>query len=239
MFITDRQTNRTYLPDNNFHEKLRFGTLMAAIGGFLDVYTYILHKGVFANAQTGNIVLIGVSIINADITDTLKFVYPVFAFIFGVIVSETIKSSKKNTRSIDWSILVLLIEVVVLFIIGLLPKTVPDICITTAISFISSVQISSFKRIRNSSYNTTMMTGNLRACTETLYRFIKTHDKELRDKSLNYFTIILFFITGAGLGSIVIQYLGTRSIWICCMLQIFLIIQLKNDKKKKLTTAST
>jgi len=227
--------------ENNysFHEKFRFGTLMAGIGGFLDVYTYILHKGVFANAQTGNIVLIGVSIVNANISDSIKFVYPVFAFILGVIVSETIKSPKKNVKSIDWTIIILLIEIIVLLIIGFLPESIPDIYITTAISFISSVQISSFKKIRNSSYNTTMMTGNLRAFTETLYRFIRTRDKELKTKSLNYLIIICCFITGAGLGSILIKYFGIKSIWICCMLQVFLTIQLIKEKKMKLTTAST
>ena len=36
------------------------GVLLAIAGGFLDVYTYISRGGVFANAQTGNIVLLGI-----------------------------------------------------------------------------------------------------------------------------------------------------------------------------------
>jgi uncharacterized membrane protein YoaK (UPF0700 family) len=36
------------------------GILLAIVGGFLDAYTYISRNGVFANAQSGNIVLLGV-----------------------------------------------------------------------------------------------------------------------------------------------------------------------------------
>ena len=35
-------------------ETFALGALLAAAGGFLDAYTYLLRGGVFANAQTGN-----------------------------------------------------------------------------------------------------------------------------------------------------------------------------------------
>lgn len=35
------------------------GLLLAGVGGFLDAYTFVGYGGVFANAQTGNIVLFG------------------------------------------------------------------------------------------------------------------------------------------------------------------------------------
>lgn len=229
------------IPTNeyDFHEKLRFGTILAGIGGFLDVYTFILHNGVFANAQTGNIVLIGVSISENKIFDTLKYIYPVLAFILGVVFSELIKSTRKNKKIIDWTVLILVIEAIILFVIGFLPSSMPDICITTAISFISSVQISSFKKIRNSPYNTTMMTGNLRAFTEYLFRYIKTRDQEKKVKSIQYFIIIICFILGAGLGSILIKIFNAESIWICCLLQIYLIVQLKIESSRKPTNALT
>ena len=38
-------------------ESLLLGALLAVAGGFFDAYTYLCRGGVFANAQTGNIVL--------------------------------------------------------------------------------------------------------------------------------------------------------------------------------------
>ena len=52
-----RQTSETY----------RVGILLAAAGGFLDAYTFICRGHVFANAQTGNIVLFGVSLARGDL----------------------------------------------------------------------------------------------------------------------------------------------------------------------------
>jgi hypothetical protein len=41
-------------------DTLPTGLLLACAGGFLDAYTFVGRGGVFANAQTGNIVLLGV-----------------------------------------------------------------------------------------------------------------------------------------------------------------------------------
>ena len=44
-------------------ESFRLGAVLALTGGFLDAYTYLIRGGVFANAQTGNIVLLGVRLL--------------------------------------------------------------------------------------------------------------------------------------------------------------------------------
>ena len=41
-------------------EALRVGLVLALAGGYLDAYTYLCRGGVFANAQTGNMVLLGI-----------------------------------------------------------------------------------------------------------------------------------------------------------------------------------
>ena len=49
MIYSKRQMSDSYL----------IAMLLAIVGGFLDAYTYVARGGVFANAQTGNIVLFG------------------------------------------------------------------------------------------------------------------------------------------------------------------------------------
>ena len=44
-------------------ESIELGIILALAGGFMDVYSYIGRDHVFANAQTGNILLVGVSFI--------------------------------------------------------------------------------------------------------------------------------------------------------------------------------
>ena len=43
-------------------ESLLLGAMLAMAGGFFDAYTYLCRGKVFANAQTGNIVLFGANI---------------------------------------------------------------------------------------------------------------------------------------------------------------------------------
>ena len=42
-------------------ETIKLGILLALSGGFMDAYSYIQRDQVFANAQTGNMLLFGVN----------------------------------------------------------------------------------------------------------------------------------------------------------------------------------
>ena len=43
-------------------ETIKLGILLALSGGFMDAYSYIQRDQVFANAQTGNMLLFGVNL---------------------------------------------------------------------------------------------------------------------------------------------------------------------------------
>jgi hypothetical protein len=59
-------------------DTLPTGLLLACAGGFLDAYTFVGRGGVFANAQTGNIVLLGVEAPVSDMgIPLLRFPVPV------------------------------------------------------------------------------------------------------------------------------------------------------------------
>ena len=78
-------------------ESLRLGILLAIVGGFLDAYTFICRGGVFANAETGNIVLVALGITNRNYKNVFMAALPIFAFVVGVIVTEIIRErSIKN-----------------------------------------------------------------------------------------------------------------------------------------------
>ena len=61
-------------------------------GGLQDAYTYFCRDGVFANAQTGNIVFLAVNIVNGDGAGVIKYLVPVLFFALGVIVAKTLFS---------------------------------------------------------------------------------------------------------------------------------------------------
>ena len=70
-------------------ESYPIGVLLATVGGFLDAYTYLCRGGVFANAQTGNIVLFGLHLAQGEWGLSLSYLVPIAAFFFGACATGT------------------------------------------------------------------------------------------------------------------------------------------------------
>ena len=54
------------------HESLLIGTLLTAAAGSFDAFTYLLHGEVFAGLQTGNVILLGIHLGQAQWTTFLN-----------------------------------------------------------------------------------------------------------------------------------------------------------------------
>lgn len=201
-------------------ESMRLGILLATVGGFLDAYTFICRGGVFANAQTGNIVLLGVDIAKGNFRQAFMVLLPILAFILGAIVCEFIKelTSPSITLVTGSERIILIIEIIVLITIGFLPDTVPDIFVTVVISFVCSVQICSFTKLVDSPYNTAMCTANLRSACQSAYAAFRKKDKKLTLKANRYIKIVFSFITGGALSGMLTLSLGGKSIWFAAMI---------------------
>jgi uncharacterized membrane protein YoaK (UPF0700 family) len=214
-------------------ETLLSGCLLAMVGGFLDIYTYKLRGGVFANAQTGNIVLMAASIGEGIPTQFIRYVLPISAFIIGVFVTEVIRHKTSGEQFIHWRQLILLLEILLLFGIGFLPSGRLDPEVNIAVSFVCSLQVSAFRKLHGLTYATTMCTGNLRTGTEEIYRFFTKKDREAGKKALLYFLIIFMFIIGVIFGIYSILLFQERAVWVCCVLLfvVFLWMFRKNTKK--------
>lgn len=68
------------------HEQLIFCLLLTAVGGFFDAYTFVNCDGIFANAQTGNLIFVGINLIEGNIHEVLHYLVPILSFIIGVLV---------------------------------------------------------------------------------------------------------------------------------------------------------
>ena len=102
-------------------QRMRVAYLLTFVGGFLDAYTYFIRGGVFANAQTGNIVKLGIALSNGTRDKYLFYLFPILAFAAGLMVSLAIKEilERHNMRLVRRTVLVT--EIVGLIIVGLIP----------------------------------------------------------------------------------------------------------------------
>lgn len=190
-------------------ESFLIGMLLAIVGGFLDAYTYIVRGGVFANAQTGNIVLMGIHLAEGKWMDAFSCFIPIFAFVCGVFVDEWIRKFFLPKPIIHWRQIVILSEMFLLFIVALLPiGEKHDLVANVLVSFVCSLQAQSFRKIHGLPYATTMCTGNLRSGTELIFRFTQSKNIAECKKAADYYGIILFFIFGAGIGALLAKQYG-------------------------------
>ena len=207
-------------------ESFFVGALLSLAGGFLDAYTYITRGGVFANAQTGNMVLLGLRLSEHRWSDSLSYLIPILAFAAGVLLAEWIRSRFHTSQRLHWRQLVLGIECAVLFAIGFIPSGSWNPSVNIAISFVCALQVESFRTVHGLSYATTMCTGNLRSGTELLFRSMQTKNSTLLRSAMKYYAIIVFFICGAVGGFLAAGALGVRAVWIAFIVLLFVFLLL-------------
>ncbi|MEU2554683.1 YoaK family protein [Streptomyces sp. NPDC013313] len=123
---------------------VRLGVLLAIVGGGLDAYTYVARGGVFANAQTGNVVLLSVTAAGRQWSEALRHIPPIIAFVLGVFVAESLKRPRVAAR-VRWPArAALVLEILVLSCVGLLPSGTAGTAATVLVAFTASLQVATF-----------------------------------------------------------------------------------------------
>ncbi|MCC8927443.1 YoaK family protein [Rhodococcus sp. I2R] len=195
-------------------ESVRLGVLLAVVGGFLDAYTFMTRDGVFANAQTANVVLFGIDLVQGDWRSALGYVPPLVAFTLGVFTAEAV-SRPAVARIVRRPVrAVLVIEIVVLAIVGFVPTSVPNPVVTIAISFVAALQVTTFRVLVDQAFSTTMTTGNLRSLSQAAFHRIADGDRAAGARALNFGFVIAGFLCGAILGSQMVRVLDTGAAWV-------------------------
>ena len=218
----------------NSHETLRIGVILSFVGGVLDAHTFLFRNGVFANTQTGNIVLLALFLNTNNTPKTTQCILSIIAFIVGVVLTELIKIKLKNRDVFNYVSLTLAIEILFLTIITTIPKNFHNTTVIVIISFICSLQTNAFKSLHKSPYSTTMCTGNLRSASSYLFYFIFKKSKEDFIVCFRYFIIIISFFIGALFGKILTNTIGVNTLLICSLfLTIALLILILHNKKLK------
>ena len=186
-------------------------------GGLQDVYTYLFRGKVFANAQTGNIVLMAVHAFAGEWGRVLHYLVPLCFFALGVFAAELMHQKLQNLQRLHWRQLVVLCEIVMLFVVGFFPQEW-NLMANALVSFACAMQVQTFRKVNGYGYASTMCIGNLRSGTESLSVYIREHQKGALRKALHYYGIILIFAIGAGAGGICSMQIGVHAIWISCVL---------------------
>lgn len=197
-------------------ESLLTASFIIISGGMQDAYTYSCRGGVFANGQTGNVVLMSAALFEGNMSKAARYMIPLAAFMFGIYIAREIHFRFRQMQKIHWRQIVLLAETVLLFAVGFIPESLNYVA-NAAVSFVCALQVQTFRKVRGHIYASTMCIGNMRSGVETLHEYVRTRDKKVLKKALTYLYVILLFALGAGLGTICADRFGLKAIWACCV----------------------
>ena len=186
-------------------------------GGLQDAYTYFFRGKVYANAQTGNIVMLSENLFAGNLGRALYYLVPLVAFAGGILVAELVREKFRSARALHWRQMIVLAEILLLFGVGFFPQEL-NLLANAAVSFSCAMQVQTFRKVNGYGYASTMCIGNMRSGMEALTVWLLKHDRNALRKFFHYFGIIVLFGLGAGLGSIAVDLFGTRAIWWSCLL---------------------
>ena len=211
-------------------ESIELGIILALSGGFMDAYSYMCRGEVFANAQTGNILLLGVNLSIGDFAEALQYFCPVLAFSVGIALANLIRHPLQYSSKIHWRQITILTEAIILLMVAFIPQQ-HNLLANSLISFACGIQVESFKKIKGTSIATTMCIGNLRSATQLLSDRIYLKDKSLMEKSLLYYGVIGIFTLGAVIGNLCVGIWSEKAILISSGLLFlgFAMMFIRND----------
>ena len=215
---------------------LRFAVLLTVANSFLDAHTYLVRGGVFANLQTGNVILFAIHLSERHWGDSLSRLWPMFAFIAGVVLSSHIKSGRVDkvvAQPLRWTMAT---QAAVLAGFGFLPATLPHSLVVVPISFLGGIQIGLFRSIGDLAYMPLATTGNLMRVVEAGYDFFVEKNSSSRRAFMVYAGVIGAFAAGAIAGAFTTRAWGLHAIWVPAGLLAVTLILFVIDEREGTTS---
>ena len=197
------------------HATLAVAALLTVSGGFLDAFTYVGHGHVFANAMTGNVVLLGVFGAAGNWSQALRHIPPIIAFLLGVFSAHLIGRASPRLLLRHPGLACLLLEILFLCGAAWLPPSFPDLWLVLGLSFVAALQNSSFTTVEAWSYNSVMTTGNLRRFADGLFLAFQPGQRGEGLRQARAFGIVCaHFLLGAIAGAACTPRLGNLALLI-------------------------
>lgn len=211
-------------------ESVLVGVLLAFSGGYMDAYTYVFRDNVFANAQTGNIILLGINISNMNYSVSVRYLLPVLSFVTGVFAAQMLKLKFRDARKPHWRQIAIIAEIIIMLAVAYM-GTDMNLIANSMISLACGIQVQSFRKVHDNSLATTMCIGNLRTATDLFCSSVFKKDRKLFNRSMFYYGFILTFAVGAVFGKNCTAILGQWSILVSGMilLLVFLLMFFENE----------
>jgi uncharacterized membrane protein YoaK (UPF0700 family) len=212
-------------------ETLPIAILLAGVGGFLDAYTFVGHR-VFANAQTGNLVLFGIDAASAHWHSAALRLAPIAAFVAGVIAVEVL-GTLRDRRGLRRPVrIALTIEIALLAIVASLSDGTSELATTIPVAFAAAIQFSVFRVLGDTPYTTLLASGNLRSTTAAAYRWLLTREPAAARTARRFAAVVAAFAVGAVVGGLCTRQFGAPAVAVASGVLLLVLVLLVRETRQ-------
>ena len=196
-------------------EKNYIFELLILAAGMMGAYTFILRGGVFCNAQTANVVLMGIAFGEGRVADGAYYLIHIGAYILGAIVSEIMPVRVRRLRLLRWDTILIAFEMIILFAVGFMPLSWPNQIVQVIINFLCSMQYNTFRQAQGITMATTFVTNHVRQVGVYLANVIKgkTENDAMERGKRHIFMLVMFFL-GTLILAMFCKVLQEKAIWL-------------------------
>ncbi|MEV6839602.1 YoaK family protein [Streptomyces sp. NPDC051133] len=212
-------------------DTLAVGVLLAAVGGFLDAYTYVRHN-VFANLQSGNVLLFCVEATARHWRRAVFLLVPIAAFTVGVLlvqvlgVARVVRLVRRPLR------LVLTLQIAALSVIAALPPGVPEPATTVTVSFVAALQFATFTTLRDAPYTTLAESGNLQKALVAAHQWVASREAAAARRAGRYSLVVVGFVAGAAIGAVTTRLVGAPAVAVAAgLLAAVLLLEIRETRQ--------
>lgn len=207
-------------------ERSRVFCLLMISSGLLGAFTYSIRGNVFCNAQTGNLLLLGMSLGKGEWKQAAYLLIPMMAYCLGAAVSEVLPVSVKKAELLRWDTILIGFEIIVTLLLGFVPESAPYQISQVAINFICSMQYNTFRQAEGVPMATTFCTNHVRQVGIALVKWMRKEDKSFLKRCARHGEMLFMFIIGAAAGTVLCRYFLGKAIWGASLLLLIVFIDL-------------
>ena len=115
-----------------------------------------------------------------------------------------------------WDTVLTMIEIIVVVVVGFIPRSVPDQVCQVIINFICAMQYNTFRQAEGISMATTFCTNHMRMFGANLTRVLRKDVKhpDAREKTFAHGMMLVAFTVGVLAAALLCQVLSVYAIWV-------------------------
>lgn len=196
--------------------------------GMVDADTYLNRGAVFVSAQTGNLVVFVVKLVQHG-WGTAWVNVPVwigyFLGCFGAQALSEFLGDGDHRKHMRW---LMLLDAAAYLALAYFQAILPTVFLIFLLGLMAGYDLTIFRQVGGIAINNGIMTGNTKSLAISSYKGLINGDRNARKAQLNILLVILTFIAGCALGASVRQW-GLSSLdalWLVTVLKVLLLLWL-------------